>query len=359
MTPVELSSTVLRAVRRAVDAGELDVGVPERAQVVPPGPGGRGDYATNVALQLARPAGRPPHEVAAILRSHLSTAAGVTRVDVTGPGFLNITLGARQQTLVGAILRDGTRYGYAADGPRYGYVADGATAAPVHLRHPREVRAAVTAEVLARILRSQGFLVHTTEAEAGAGAETTKAEAEDRAGSLIVTLRPVPAPGDPAPLGRDAARWALLHPASHDRPRITDEHLVQREGNPLFRVRYAHARARALTRDAGRLGFTGAPGAAEAGAADGGSALLDTLLDALDTYPHALAAAARHRAPDRLTRHLVTVADALLAFQHTVLPLGDEKPSAAHRSRLALAEAAGTVLAGGLSLLGIDAPEHL
>ncbi|KAA0909317.1 hypothetical protein FGF04_39830, partial [Streptomyces apricus] len=168
MTPVELSSTVLRAVRRAVDAGELDVGVPERAQVVPPGPGGRGDYATNVALQLARPAGRPPHEVAAILRSHLSTAAGVTRVDVTGPGFLNITLAARQQTLVGAILRDGTRYGYAADG---------ATAAPVHLRHPREVRAAVTAEVLARILRSQGFLVRTTEAEAGA--EATKREVED------------------------------------------------------------------------------------------------------------------------------------------------------------------------------------
>ncbi|NEE44301.1 arginine--tRNA ligase, partial [Streptomyces sp. SID8455] len=41
------------------------------------------------------------------------------------------------------------------------------------------------------------------------------------------------------------------------------------------------------------------------------------------------------------------------------LPSGDEKPSAAHRSRLALAEAAGTVLAGGLSLLGISAPAHL
>jgi arginyl-tRNA synthetase len=53
------------------------------------------------------------------------------------------------------------------------------------------------------------------------------------------------------------------------------------------------------------------------------------------------------------------VADALLGFQHTVLPQGEEKPSAAHRARLALAEAAGAVLAGGLSLLGIDAPEHL
>ncbi|WP_345670868.1 DALR anticodon-binding domain-containing protein, partial [Streptomyces phyllanthi] len=72
-----------------------------------------------------------------------------------------------------------------------------------------------------------------------------------------------------------------------------------------------------------------------------------------------LTQAAAHRAPDRVARQLVSVADALLLFQHTVLPRGDEKPSAAHRARLALAEAAGTVLVGGLSLLGIDAPEHL
>ncbi|NYV76702.1 DALR anticodon-binding domain-containing protein, partial [Streptomyces sp. UH6] len=66
-------------------------------------------------------------------------------------------------------------------------------------------------------------------------------------------------------------------------------------------------------------------------------------------------------APDRLARHLVTVADATLEFLTCapVLPTGEEKPSAAHRARLALAEAAGTVLAGGLDLLGIDAPEHL
>ncbi len=55
------------------------------------------------------------------------------------------------------------------------------------------------------------------------------------------------------------------------------------------------------------------------------------------------------------------VADATLEFltYGAVLPTGEEKPSAAHRARLALAEAAGTVLAGGLTLLGIDAPEHL
>ncbi|MCT7354832.1 DALR anticodon-binding domain-containing protein, partial [Streptomyces sp. 15-116A] len=182
----------------------------------------------------------------------------------------------------------------------------------------------------------------------------------------------------PLPLGRDAARWALLHPAPHDRPRITAEHLSQREGNPLFRVRYAHARTRALLRNAADLGFTpdpgpvtgavthAAPGPRTATPGNGpkpapevGEAGSATLLAPLADHPRILLAAATHRTPDRLARHLVTVADALMPLLPTVLPLGAEKPSAAHRARLALAEAAGTVLAGGLSLLGIDAPDHL
>ncbi|KOV79672.1 arginyl-tRNA synthetase, partial [Streptomyces sp. NRRL WC-3618] len=63
MTPVELSRTVLCAVRRAVDVGALRVAVPARAVVAPPGPGGSGDYATNIALQLAKPSGRTPRYV--------------------------------------------------------------------------------------------------------------------------------------------------------------------------------------------------------------------------------------------------------------------------------------------------------
>jgi arginyl-tRNA synthetase len=410
VTPGELSHTVLRAVRRAVDAGELTVPVPGRALVAPPGPGGCGDYATNVALQLARPAGRPPRRVAEILRPHITDAEGVRQVEITGPGFLNITLDGGEQALVREILRRGERYGF-AEGPPTGEI--------VQLHYPGEVRAAVTGQVVARLLRSQGALVRAsceaepdpawatplgvptdidaTDGEAIDGKATdgkaTDGKAHGRPGAPAarrpgapaaprdVNLRPVPAPEDPTPLGRDAARWALLHPASHDRPRISADHLVQRESNPLFRVRYAYARTRALTRNAATLGFTGVPATGvpshvhhsgvpshvqETGAPSHvndtdtqGAQRTADLLGALAAHPHALATAARHHAPDHLARHLVTTADALLAVQHTVLPLGDEKPSAAHRARLALAEAAGTVLAGGLSLLGIDAPEHL
>ncbi|MFG2954299.1 ArgS-related anticodon-binding protein NrtL [Streptomyces sp. NPDC048291] len=325
MTPVELSRTVLRAVRRAVDEGELSVTVPERVVVTPPGPGGCGDYATNVALQLARPAGQSPLRVAEILVPRLAECAGVEDVVVTGPGFLNISLASGTSptaTLVGEIRGLGAAYGH----------GDALAGQVVELRVPYDVRAEVVADAVVRIVACQGG---RGEVEHGEPA----------------SLRPVPAPEDPAPLGPDAAQWALLHPAAHDRPRITADHLVQRESNPLFRVRYAHARVRAVGRGAGRLGFDAVPGDVPDAP--------DALVTALADYPRILTGAAIHRAPDRLARHLVTVADAALPFLPTVLPRGDEKPSAAHRARLALAEAAGTVLAGGLSLLGIDAPDHL
>jgi arginyl-tRNA synthetase len=393
VTPVELSRTVLRAVRRAVDEGELSVVVPVRAVVTPPGPGGCGDYATNIALQLARPAGRPAQQVAEILRPHLTRSEGVADVEITGPGFLNIRLGGGAgASLVREIRRQRDVYGH-------GDVLAGQI---VPLRIPYDIRAEVVADTLVRIVATQGgraevHHIHPSRAEPAAtefsraepagtdlsqaktaGAEPSHAEPprteaphaepprtkapqadpprphRPRPHPRTTTLRPTPAPEDPTPLGPDAARWALLHPASHDRPRISADHLVQRESNPLFRVRYAHALTRALTRNAAALGCTGDPGDVPEDVPGG-----DELVGALAGYPAVLTQAALHRAPDRLARHLVTTADALLAFQHTVLPLGDEKPSAAHRARLALAEAAGTVLAGGLSLLGISAPDYL
>ncbi|MGV9497179.1 ArgS-related anticodon-binding protein NrtL [Streptomyces sp. NPDC003642] len=396
MTPVELSRTVLHAVRRAVDEGELSVTVPERAVVAPPGPGGCGDYATNIALQLARAAGQPPRRVAEILRARLLEQHGVSDVAVTGPGFLNLSLdGTASADLVVEILSRGRRYGHA--------VSPSGTL--VRLRCPAEVRAVVVADVVARVRRSQGHFVRVHH-DGPLDPEWTSVlgvDADDLTEpsglvdpddlsepSRLVdpddlsepsglgdveldgseTVRPLPAPADPLPLGRDAARWALLHPALHDRPRITREHLVQRETNPLFRVRYAHARTRALLRNAADLGFRPEPGpiALPRNAADPTirpepdpaplrESTAPTLLALLGDHPRVLVAA--QDAPDRLARHLVAVADATLPLLPAVLPLGEEKPSAAHRARLALAEAAGTVLAGGLSLLGIDAPEHL
>ncbi|MFE9123268.1 ArgS-related anticodon-binding protein NrtL [Streptomyces sp. NPDC007172] len=330
MTPAELSRTVVRAVRSAVDEGALGpIGgmVPETVKVERPRPGGGGDYASGIALKLAAVTGRPPREVAEVLRGRIAGRPGIALVEISGPGFLNITLEREVQSgVVRQVLGSPTTYGYgdALRGQAYDFAA------------VAEERARVVVEVVVRLLRSQGA--------------DARIVAEGEPGQFLAVL-PCPTPGLAGLVGVDAARWAALRAARHDRPRTdAGELLAQRESNPLFRVRYAYSRSRALTRNALQLGFAAEPGAVPEG---------ERLLGLLRDHPGVLEGAARHHAPDRLARHLESVADELLRFQHAVLPLGDEKPSAAHRSRLALAEAAGTVLAGGLSLLGIDAPELL
>ncbi|RCH66795.1 arginine--tRNA ligase [Streptomyces sp. SDr-06] len=330
MTPAELSRTVVRVVRSAIDEGALGaVGgvVPENVKVERPRPGGGGDYASGVALKLAAAAGLPPREVAEVLRRRIAEQPGIALVEISGPGFLNITLdrGARHE-IVPRILAEATSYGHGE--ALLGQAYDFAEAA--------EERARVVTDVVVRLLRAQGAVARVLPAGRGGQVLSVVACPEPRLAELV---------------GDGAARWAMLRAARHDRPR-TDvaELLAQRETNSLFRVRYAYSRSRALTRNALELGFR-----SEAGPVAEGKALLGLLGD----HPGVLESAARHQAPDRLARQLEAVADELLRFQPAVLPLGDEKPSAAHRHRLALAEAAGTVLAGGLSLLGVDAPEFL
>ncbi|MFD7864735.1 ArgS-related anticodon-binding protein NrtL [Streptomyces sp. NPDC059783] len=418
MTPADLSATVLHAVRSAVDAHVLRAPVPSRVRVERTRPGGTGDYATAVALQLAGPAARPAREVAEILCARMSGLPGLGRVEVTGAGFLNFTLDAGADTAAHRAVLAGVR----ERGARYGY-GDALAGEVLRLRPAGEVRAAVTADAVRRLARAQGARVRVDHAAGTSGPDLVRlgvedgtdmdavpdtapsalAAARDTAPSAVaaargaapsagaaargaapsalaaardtpaagtvpdaapaIAIRPVPAGATAAELlrrlGPDAARWGLLRPAGHDRADLGDHLLVQGEGNALFLVRHAHARTHAMTRGAALLGFAAA-GPDEAAAVPAGPEEV-ALYGLLADHPAELAAAARHRAPDRLARHLEAVAHAFLDVHDAAspLPVGDEKPSAAHRSRLALAEAAGTVLAGGLSLLGISAPPYL
>ncbi|MEV7614937.1 ArgS-related anticodon-binding protein NrtL [Streptomyces sp. NPDC089799] len=325
MNPADLSRSVVRALRCAVEDGELAVEVPERVVVERTRPGGVGEYATPVAFKVAKGAGVKPAEVAEVLARRLAGEAGISDVAVTGAGFLNFTLErSGAAALVERALRDGRSYGRS-----YGSADTTDRAADVPAgAGPRE--RAVLGAVL-RIAAAQGLAVH--------------AHGHPRPDAVAPVAR---RDGDvEARYGAGAARWAMLAVGPRETPVFGDLLLVQDESNEFFRVLYARSRCAALTRNAALLGFTAEPGDVDAPA----------LLGALADHPMALEAAAHHREPDRLLRQLVVVADALLDFQYTVLPVGDEKPGAAHRARLALAEAAGTVLAGGLALLGIDAPE--
>jgi arginyl-tRNA synthetase len=112
VTPADVSSAVVAAIRAAVAAGELSVDIPAQAAVERPKNKDHGDYASNVALQLAKPASRPPREVAEVLAAHLRAQPGIAAVDVAGPGFLNITLSqAAQGALARTVVDAGADYG--------------------------------------------------------------------------------------------------------------------------------------------------------------------------------------------------------------------------------------------------------
>lgn len=328
MTPAELSWTVLSTVRRAVGAGELRAEVPEKVVVQRPPRPGCGDYATNVALQLAGQAGRSPFEVATILAVRLAKEPGIAQVEVAGAGFLNITLSARAYA---DVVRQ-----VCEQGPDYGR-GDGLADEPVTVvpQPPHGVRAVLVAEVVNQLLAAAG---------APAGPRETLTLAE-------------PAEDPEKLLGRDAARWSLLRPPAEDTPRPTRALLDQREANPYFRVRYAHSRTRALLRNAHDLGVPVDTAAQDPYRHPAETELLGLIAD----FPRVVETAARRRAPDRLARHLERLADAFLRFQDEcpALPKGDEKPSAVHAARIRLADATGIVLADGLHLLGISAPDHL
>ena len=157
MTPAELSAAVRAAVQAAVDAGDLAVPVPGEVRIERPRVKEHGDYATSVALQLAKPAGRPPREVAEAVATRLRGAAGVAAVDVAGPGFLNITLDAAAQgALAVTVVSAGDSYGAgsAMTGEKVNleFVSANPTG-PVHLG---AVRWAAVGDALGRILTAAG-----------------------------------------------------------------------------------------------------------------------------------------------------------------------------------------------------------
>jgi arginyl-tRNA synthetase len=157
VTPTELVDAVTSAIRAAVDAGDLAVTAPDSVVVERPKNRDHGDYATNAALQLAKPAGRPPREVAETIAARLREAPGIASVDVAGPGFLNIRLSdAAQGELARTIVLDGDRYGtsdvLAKERINLEFVSANPTG-PVHLGHTRW---AALGDALGRILTAAG-----------------------------------------------------------------------------------------------------------------------------------------------------------------------------------------------------------
>ncbi|MGY1783053.1 arginine--tRNA ligase [Geodermatophilus sp. SYSU D01036] len=157
MTPEQLRDLVRTAVAAVVERGTLAVAVPDDVLVERPKNPEHGDYATNVALRLAKPAGMPPRAVADLLAEELRAQPAVERVDVAGPGFLNVTLaqGALGRIAVQAVTA-GEAYGRTATlaGQRLNleFVSANPTG-PVHIGGSRW---AAVGDAIGRLLQASG-----------------------------------------------------------------------------------------------------------------------------------------------------------------------------------------------------------
>jgi arginyl-tRNA synthetase len=319
VTPTDLAALVRAAATDVLTGRGLGAdAVPVEIDISRPRNPAHGDYATSVALRAAKRVGVPPRELAGWLVDDLGTRAGIATAEVAGPGFVNLRLAAAARGApVGEVLAAGQRYG-----------AD-----------PAAVEALRGAA--ADLARDDAPVRVGTPAGAGVGVTVTTV------GELVRAV------------GVDAARYAVLRSsgASPGTPVLDLAVLtVHTSDNPVHHVQYAHARLCSLARHAVELGMT--PGRRYE--------LLDRpregeLIRTLGEYPDVVRTAADLREPHRVARYLETMATVYHRYDEScrVLPMGDEPTTEPHRARLALASAARQVLANGLHLLGVSAPERM
>ncbi len=228
MTPAEIGDLVVAAVRDAVAAGELAVEPPATVTVERPKNKEHGDYATNVALQLARPARRPPREVAEVIATRLRAHAEIEAVDVAGPGFLNLRLSdAAQGELARTIVTAGSEFGRTEtlrkQRVNLEFVSANPTG-PVHLGHTRW---AALGDSLRRLLEA-------------AGADVTSEHYVNDAGTqmdLFAASVYAAAHGEPTPDNGYAGEYvdAVAHALVVADPALLDVPKV--EALPVFRDR--------------------------------------------------------------------------------------------------------------------------
>ncbi|WP_395657648.1 arginine--tRNA ligase [Nocardioides sp.] len=159
MTPEQLSTAIVDVLTTLSAEGAITLpdGVPTSVTVERPRQKGHGDYATNVALQLAKKAGMNPRDLATLLQERLERLDGVAGVDIAGPGFLNITVAAGAQGIVAAQIVDaGASYGQSGTlaGERIDveFISANPTG-PLHLGHTRW---AVVGDAIGRVLSAAG-----------------------------------------------------------------------------------------------------------------------------------------------------------------------------------------------------------
>jgi arginyl-tRNA synthetase len=157
----EMLERVRRASEHLIAAGVLPAGIDLlRVTMEPPRDAARGDMATNVAMVLAKDAGKKPRELAEALGERLRADALVAKVEIAGPGFINLTLksSAWRTTLQNAVQL-GAQFGRCDIGSGKPINVEYVSANPTGPMHVGHCRGAVFGDALASLLAFSGFKV--------------------------------------------------------------------------------------------------------------------------------------------------------------------------------------------------------
>ena len=157
-----LAAAITAAIQGAIAQGELPAelsGTPAITNIVLDRPKNRdhGDYATSIALALAKPSGKSPRDVAEIVQRGLQGNSEIAKIEIAGPGFINITLAkASQGAVVNAILNEREKFGRVTilSGRKINleFISANPTG-PLHLGHTRW---AAVGDALASVLAAGG-----------------------------------------------------------------------------------------------------------------------------------------------------------------------------------------------------------
>lgn len=161
-------------------------------------------------------------------------------------------------------------------------------------------------------------------------------------------------------VGVDAARYTLIRYPTNT-PMVMDVDVLRSRTNenPVYYVQYAHARICGVLRNASELGVN--YGVAHVNAEQLTHERERELIGQIGEFPGVVASAAELREPHRIARYVEELAGVYHRFYADcrVLPMGDEKPSELHSARATLCLATAQVIANGLELLGVSAPEKM
>ncbi len=160
MTPEELSKTIKKSLESLISAKKIAVNDIPEIKIERPKSKDHGDYASNIALMVAKPAGVNPREVAQLLVDELSKNSAFKKVEIAGPGFLNFTLeSASLGEVVRTIIKEANKYGHTntlqGQNINVEFISANPTG-PLHLGHTRW---AAVGDALARVLVASGAKV--------------------------------------------------------------------------------------------------------------------------------------------------------------------------------------------------------